>query len=51
MTLGREVGLGPRHVSDGDPGPSKGAQPPNFGATSIVAKWYMDGLWCHLVWR
>jgi len=29
MPLGMEVGLGPRHiVLDGDPAPSKGAQPP-----------------------
>jgi len=32
MKLGMEAGLGPGHIAlDGDPAPSKGAQPPIFG--------------------
>ena len=41
MPLGTKVGLSPGQIMlDGDPTPSpqKGAQPPNFGPVSIVAK-------------
>jgi len=41
MTLGTEVGLGPRHtVLDGDPSPPKkgGGTLPNFRPMSVVAK-------------
>jgi len=39
MPLGAKVGLGPGHiVSDGDPAPPKGAQPPIFRPMFIVAK-------------
>ena len=37
MTLGREVGLSPGHVLDGDP-PLPRGHSPNFWAMSIVAK-------------
>jgi len=54
IKLGMHVGLGPDHiVLDWDPAPHppiKWAQPPNFRAMSVVAKW-LDGLRCHLVWR
>jgi len=37
MPLGKEVGLGPRHiVLDGDPAPT--AAPPHFRPMPIVAK-------------
>jgi len=40
MPLGTEVGLGPGDmVFDGDPAPSKEAQPPIFWPMSVVGKW------------
>ena len=53
MPLVMEVGLSPGDlVLDGDPAPyaKRGAAPPNFRPTSIVAKW-LHGSRCHLVRR